>query len=156
MSTSRLLVGGAVLSLLIGGLAAFKRSDPSPAQSISPAPSPSIVPPVAASPSAASTPASVQSPIPTYNGYQAHQISTCAGQPSNANFRQFPSLATSAILGGVKRGDIVYLTGRTAYSSGVTWYEAIAPSLFPVPDPGAINSTQPNQAGWIASCFVSG
>lgn len=155
MSISRLLIGGAVLTLLIGGMAAFKHSNSSPAsaQSFNSAPAPSPLPQIAASPVA--TPQAVV-PSPNYQGYQAHRITTCSGQPSNVNFRQFPSLSPNAILGGVPSGEMVYLTGRTTYGDGVNWYEAIAPSLFPVPDAGAINNTQPNQVGWIASCFVSG
>ncbi len=147
MSTSRLLVGGAVLSLLIGGMAAFKRPDfnPASAQSLRSSSSPSASPQVAASPTVSSAIASVQPAVSSYSGYQAHKITTCGNQPSNANFRQFPSLATPAILGGVKYGDIVYLTGRTAYSDGVNWYEAIAPSLFSVPNAEAINNTQPTR-----------
>jgi hypothetical protein len=96
-------------------------------------------------------------PSPNYaQNYQAHRITTCEGQESNTNFRAYPSLSPNALLGAVRHNDIVYLTGRQTYENGVAWHEAIAPSLFPVPDPGAINNTQPNQVGWIASCFVNG
>lgn len=158
MSTSRLLIGGAILSVLIGGMAAFKRPEANlaSAQSLHPTPSPSVSPQVATSPAASPIPAPVQPAAPNYSSYQAHRITTCAGQESNANFREFPSLSSTAILGAVRHGDLVYLTGRTVSQNGVIWYEAISPSLFPVPDVGAINNTQPNQVGWIASCFVSG
>lgn len=144
MSISRLLIGGAVLSLSVGGMAAFKHSNSSPAsaQAFSPAPTPSTSPQIAASPTA--TPQTVV-PSPNYQGYQAHRITTCAGQPSNANFRQSPSLSPSTVLGAVSSGETIYLTGRTTYSDGVNWHEAIAPSLFPVPDAGAINNTQPGR-----------
>jgi len=106
-----------------------------------PSPSP-VIPPLAQS-------------APSYaQSYQSLQISTCGGRKSNANFRAYPSLSPSAILGGVESGQIVYLTGRSTYGDGVYWYEAIAPSLFPVSEPGAQNRTEPNQVGWIASCFV--
>ena len=54
MSTSRLLVGGAVLSLLVGGMVAFKRSELSPAfaQAFGSAPAPFTSPLVAVSPAA--------------------------------------------------------------------------------------------------------
>jgi len=95
-------------------------------------------------------------PSPSYTqNYQAHRITTCGAQESKANFRAYSSLSPTAILGAVRHGDSLYLTVRQTYENGIAWYEAVAPSLFAVPDPRAINNTQPNQVGWIASCFVS-
>lgn len=74
---------------------------------------------------------------------------------SNANFRQFPSLDPASVLGVVAYSESVSLTGRTIQGDGVTWYEAIAPALYPSPDPGAQNRLESNQVGWIASCFVN-
>lgn len=77
-------------------------------------------------------------------------ISTCNGQKADANFRSDPTKARSAILGGIAYGSQVYLTGRTYEAGGVVWYEAIAPTA----KPDAGKQIKPNQAGWIANCFV--
>lgn len=166
MNRSQIILAGGAIALVIGSTAALSKTKSEPMtnsaiQANSMLPTQSAVantpsPPPAAPSLSAPAPAPTQSSAPDYSGYQAHRITTCSGQESNANFRQFPSLSSSAILGAVRHGDLVYLTGRTTSQNGVAWYEAIAPSLFPVPDPGAVNNPQPNQLGWIASCFVSG
>ena len=69
-------------------------------------------------------------------------ISTCNGESGDANFRATPSMAKSAIVGVIKSGQQVYLTGRTMQADGEIWHEAIAPQF------------QSNQTGWIAGCFV--
>ena len=145
----RLLIGGAVLSLLVGGAAAFKRpSSPPPAQALSP-PASAVVPSVAPSP--------VPPPVPASTpAYYSQKITNCAGAGSNANFRQYPSLDPRAVLGVVAFGDSVELTGRVIQGDGVTWYEAIAPALYPSPDAEAQNKLEAGQSGWIASCFVGG
>jgi hypothetical protein len=66
------------------------------------------------------------------------QITTCAGN-RNANFRQYPTLNPSSILGVVAYGESVQLTGRTTQAEGVQWVEATlavsakqhAPALYP-------------------------
>ncbi len=65
-------------------------------------------------------------------------ISTCNGEPGDANFRASPSMANSAIAGVIESGDRVYLTGRTVESDGEMWHEA----------------THEGLPGWIAGCFV--
>ncbi|MEP1080211.1 hypothetical protein NDI52_33150 [Leptolyngbya sp. PL-A3] len=153
-SPKRLLIGGVAAVVLIGMAASFKR--PSPAsmstQSLSliPAsptpPTPTPPPPPEPTPSSRSPPALPGVPHALFS--QAHQITTCNGQISSANFRAFPNLDDSGLLGVVPYGDWVYLSGRVVYGDGVGWYEAIAPTLAPSP-----NSPQ---QGWIASCFISG
>lgn len=169
MNRSQIILAGGAIALVVGSTAALSKSKSEPATNAgiqvssnlstqsaiaNPVPSSPTATPAPASPSVAS---SVQLAASDYaQNYQAHRITTCNGQPSNANFRQFPSLSPSTVLGAVASGETIYLTGRTTYSNGVTWHEAIAPTLFPVPDAGAINNAQPNQVGWIASCFVAG
>jgi hypothetical protein len=102
-----------------------------------------------------SSPAPI-SPIPEQPVYYSQRITTCAGSESNANFRQYPTLDPTSVLGVVAYGDSVQLTGRTMQSDGVVWYEAIAPDLYPSPDAGAQNRLNAGQIGWIASCFVGG
>lgn len=102
---------------------------------------------------ASSSPAPI-SPVPKQPAYYSQRITTCAGSESNANFRQYPTLDPTSVLGVVAYGDSVQLTGRTIQSDGVVWYEAIAPDLYPSPDAGAQNRLEPKQIGWIASCFV--
>lgn len=131
-----------------------------PAVQASPLPSsapiaPTRLPELTDSPSSPQ-PTVTQGSVAIDPNYQAHRITTCSGNPASANFREVPSLAPAAVLGAVKQGEIVYLTGRRIQSEGVIWYEAIAPSLFPVPEPSAQNHSEPNQAGWIASCFMGG
>lgn len=95
-------------------------------------------------------------PAPEKPAYYSQRITTCAGSESNANFRQYPTLDSTSVLGVVAYGDSVRLTGRTIQSDGVVWYEAIAPALYPSPDAGAQNRLDAGQIGWIASCFVGG
>lgn len=83
------------------------------------------------------------------------RIHACNGEVSRANFREFPTLNSSAILGEVKWGDSVRLKGRVIQAEGVTWYEAIAPALISSREPAAQNQLEPGQTGWIAGCFVN-
>ncbi|MBE9182523.1 hypothetical protein IQ268_28645 [Oculatella sp. LEGE 06141] len=173
MNRSQIIAAGGAIALMIGSTTALSKTraeggvHPSiqapsvQTRSIWPTPpSMATLPlqaPAAVTPSPMlSSPTPVQAAVPDDSQYQVHRITTCAGQPGNANFRTYPSLHSAAILGAVVSGEVVYLTGRTAYSDAVNWHEAIAPSLSPVFEAGAINNTQPNQLGWIASCFVEG
>jgi hypothetical protein len=72
------------------------------------------------------------------------RIHTCNGEVSRANFREFPTLNPSAILGEIKWGDSVRLKGRVIQAEGMMWHEAIAQ-----------NQLEPGQTGWIAGCFVN-
>lgn len=169
MNRSQIILAGGAISLVIGSTAALSKSKSEPAtnaeiqtssrlstQSAIANPAPPLLTATPA-PASSSVAAPVQPVALNYaQNYQVDRITTCSGQPNNANFRQSPSLSPSTVLGAVASGGTIYLTGRTAYGDGVNWHEAISPSLFPVPDAGAINNTQPNQVGWIASCFVSG
>ena len=83
---------------------------------------------------------------------QPHQISSCNGISGDANFREFPSLDPSAILGVVAEGDTIYMTGRRVSVDGETWYRATVPNA--IAEPG--KQIQPNQQGWIAGCFIRG
>ncbi|MFQ3629504.1 MAG: hypothetical protein SNJ81_18260 [Cyanobacteriota bacterium] len=60
------------------------------------------------------------------------------------------------MLGVVAYGDVVQLTGKVIRADGVEWFEAIAPRLYSSAVPGLQERLEPNQVGWIASCFVSG
>lgn len=92
----------------------------------------------------------------THQPYKAQiTIGSCNSVFGNANFRESPRMNSGAILGEVMAGNSVKLTGRIAEGDGITWYEAIAPELLPSRQIGAINQTQANQIGWIASCFVN-
>ena len=82
------------------------------------------------------------------------EILYCNGEANNAHFRESPTLVATSILGAIKRGDWVYLTGKQMQADGVRWHEAIAPTLYPTVNKGAQNHLAPNQTGWIASCFV--
>lgn len=103
-----------------------------------------------------SPPAVLAHPPPDQPTYYTRQIRTCAGRESNANFRAYPSLDPRSILGVVAYGDSVNLSGLTIQSDGVVWYEAIAPILYPSLNALVKPRTEPNQKGWIASCFVDG
>lgn len=83
------------------------------------------------------------------------RIHTCNGEVSRANFREFPTLNPSAILGEIKWGDSVRLKGRVIQSEGVMWHEAIAPALVASREPAAQNQLESGQTGWIAGCFVN-
>ena len=168
MNHSQIILAGGAIALVIGATAALSKTK------LQSAANPSIQansmlsnPAITASPIPQTPAAVAPSPVPTsatpvqpvasdYSSYQAHRITSCGGQEANANFRAYPSLNASVVLGAVRHGDLIYLTGRITSGDGVDWFEAIAPALFPVPDPGAQNRTEPNQTGWIASCFVSG
>jgi hypothetical protein len=166
MNRSQIIVAGGAIALMIGATAALSNSNQNSgsssalavqSSSMLPVPSPIAPPPVPqpASPTP-SSPAQFSpspAPLPTY---YSQQIRTCAGNESNANFRAFPSLDPRSVLGVVAYGESVQLTGKVIQGDGVLWYEAISPVLSPSPDPGAQNRLEPNQVGWIASCFVSG
>lgn len=83
-----------------------------------------------------------------------HTIQYCNGVFGNAHFREKPTFASKAILGAIKAGDGVQLTGKQVYADGGSWHEAIAPMLYPTTNQEAQNILDPNQTGWIASCFV--
>jgi len=161
MNRSQIVLAGGAIALTVGATAALSSSNQNPGsssvlaiQSSSMLPMPS---PDAPSPSHQST-SSPASPIPPPPAptptYYSQRISTCAGAGSNANFRQYPSLDPRVVLGVVAFGDSVELTGRVIQGDGVTWYEAIAPALYPSPDAQAQNRLEAEQTGWIASCFV--
>lgn len=144
MSISRLLIGGVVVSLAIGGMSAFKRPASSSIAVQSPSPSP---------PPAQSLSAPVPAPDPT-PGYRSQRISSCAGVEANANFRSYPSFDPASIVGVVANGDVVLLTGRVMQSEGEVWYEAIAPIIYSASDLSVASQFTWNQPGWISACFV--
>jgi hypothetical protein len=104
----------------------------------------------------ANSPDPVSSQAPQ-SGTQSNllRIHTCNGEVSRANFREFPTLNPSAILGEIKWGDSVRLKGRVIQAEGVMWHEAIAPALASSREPAAQNQLEPGQTGWIAGCFVN-
>lgn len=169
MNRSQIILAGGAIALVIGSTAALSETkaasilgSPTQANAIQATAMP-LTPSVIATPQpsgnslpAPPIPAPLSPFAPNYSSYQAHRISTCEGQPSNANFRAYPSLNASAILGVVKHGQMIYLTGRITYSDGVNWHEAITPSLFSVLDSRAQNYTEPDQVGWVAGCFIKG
>ncbi|MBD2465600.1 hypothetical protein H6G89_31905 [Oscillatoria sp. FACHB-1407] len=101
-----------------------------------------------------SPPTPLAQPPPEQPTYYTRQVKTCAGRESNANFRAYPSLDPRSIVGVVAYGDSVNFTGLTIQSDGVVWYEVIAPVLYPSLDALVPPRTEPEQKGWIASCFV--
>lgn len=155
-----LLLGTAgTIALVVGGKMALNQQSPSNSalaygeSSSPPVQANAILQPGttrATSPNPAPAPPPSEQPA-----YYSQQITTCAGSESNANFRQYPTLDPTSVLGVVAYGDSVQLTGRTIQSDGVVWYEAIAPDLYPSPDAGARNRLDPHQVGWIASCFIN-
>jgi hypothetical protein len=159
MNRSQIITAGGAIALMIGATAALSNSNQNSGSSSALAiQSSSMLPtPAAPSPERQISPSPVPPPAATPTPhYYSRQITTCAGADSNANFRAYPSLDSRSVLGVVAYGQIVSLTGRTIQGDGVLWYEAIAPALSPSPDPGAQNRLEPNQVGWIASCFVNG
>lgn len=100
-------------------------------------------------------PVSFQTPDQSEAQSNLLRIHTCSGEVSRANFREFPTLNPSAILGEIKWGDSVRLKGRVIQSEGVMWHEAIAPALVSSREPAAQNQLEPGQTGWIAGCFVN-
>lgn len=125
---------------------------PSPAVQVSPSPITSNhLIEAFPEPSLSASPTNEQTSLAIDPSYQAHRITTCNGMPASANFRGVPSFASSALIGAVRHGEIVYLTGKIALGDGVKWYEVVATTLSPMQDQVA-----PNQIGWIASCFVGG
>jgi hypothetical protein len=156
-----LLLGTAgAIALVVGGKMALNQQSPSNSalaygeNSSPPVQANAILQP-GTTRATSSTPASVP-PVPEQPTYYSQQITTCAGSKSNANFRQYPTLDPTSVLGVVAYGDSVQLTGRTIQSDGIVWYEAISPDLYPSPDAGAQNRLDAGQIGWIASCFVGG
>lgn len=155
-----LLLGTAgAIALVVGGKMALNQQSPSNSalaygeNSLPPVQANAILQPGtirATSPNPAPVP-----PVPEQPAYYSQRIATCAGSESNANFRQYPTLDPTSVLGVVAYGDSVQLTGRTIQSDGVVWYEAISPGLYPSPDAGAQNRLESNQTGWIASCFIN-
>lgn len=92
------------------------------------------------------------------DSYRTYQIPAyCNGSPSSgANFRQYPTMDSKAVLGGVDAGQTIWLTGQRIKSDGVIWYEAVNPMpLVPVTDPMSQNKLDAYQVGWIADCFLS-
>lgn len=164
MKLSRIVFLGGLSSLALSGIVLWQRSNATPTrqtdQSATVQPSPTI-PDLAAivQPSTLTVAPSPTAPAPSLavtSQANFQTITTCNGQPGNANFRAFPSLAPASILGVVAQGQSVYLTGRTVIGDGKRWYEAIAPgSLHPSTDPDALNQIQAGQTGWVAVCFVS-
>ena len=161
MNRAQIVLAGGAIALMIGSTAALSSSSQktgsTPPLAVQSNSMLSIPPPVAPSPSMqqlSPSPAPVP-PVPSPT-YYSQQITTCAGAGSNANFRAYPSLDPRAVLGVVAFGDSVQLTSRVIQGDGVTWYEAIAPALYPSPDAHAQNKLEAGQTGWIASCFVGG
>lgn len=162
MNCAPIITAGGAIALMIGATTALSNSNQNSSSSSALAvqsssmlsvPSPIAPSPVVPSPVQSSAPSpSTSAPHPPT--YYSQQIRTCAGNESNANFRASPSLDPRSVLGVVAYGETVRLTGRTIQGDGVLWYEAIAPALSPSPDLGAQNRLEPNQVGWIASCFV--
>ena len=159
MNRAQIITAGGAIALMIGATAALSNSNQNSgsnsalavqSSSMLSLPSPVAPPPV--QPPAPSPPAPAV-PFPTY---YSQQIRTCAGNESNANFRAFPSLDPRSILGVVAYGESVQLTGKVTQGDGVTWYEAIAPELYPSPDAQVQNKLEAGQVGWIASCFIFG
>ncbi|MDX2242405.1 MAG: SH3 domain-containing protein [Leptolyngbyaceae cyanobacterium bins.302] len=156
-----LLLGTAgAIALVIGGKMALNQQSPSNSalaygENSSPPVQANAILQLGTSRVASPSPAPVP-PVPEQPTYYSQQITTCARSESNANFRQYPTLDPTSVLGVVAYGDSVQLTGRTVRADGVVWYEAIAPDLYPSPDVGAQNQLKAGQIGWIASCFVGG
>jgi len=140
------------LALVIGGKIAVNKQPASESASAVQSSSVLSIPsPVAVSPEQQLNP----SPTPVASpSYYSRRISTCAGAGRNANFRAYPSLDPRSVLGVIRYGESVQLTGKVIQGDGVTWYEAIAPALYPSPDSKAQNRLSAGQSGWIASCFV--
>jgi len=164
MNRAQIVLAGGAIVLMIGTTAALSSSNQNSGSSSALAvqsssmlsvPSPVPPSPVVPSPVQPSAP-SLSTPTASPPTYYSQQIRTCAGSESNANFRGYPSLDPRSVLGVVAYGESVSLTGRTIQGDGVLWYEAIAPALSPSPDLDAQNRLEPNQVGWIASCFVNG
>jgi hypothetical protein len=155
-----LLLGMAgAIALVVGGKMALNQQSPSNSalaygENSSPPVQPNAIVQPGTTRANSSNPVPVP-PVPKQPAYYSQQITTCAGSESNANFRQYPTLDPTSVLGVVAYGDSVQLTGRTIQSDGVVWYEAIAPDLYPSPDAGAQNRLDPHQVGWIASCFIN-
>ena len=114
MNRSQIILAGGAIALVIGSTAALSKSKSEPATnvgiqtSLSLSTQPAIANPALPLLTATPVPASpsvavpVQPSAPNYaQNYQAHRITTCSGQHSNANFRQFPSLSPSTVLGAV-------------------------------------------------------
>ncbi|MBE9182450.1 hypothetical protein IQ268_28275 [Oculatella sp. LEGE 06141] len=170
MNRSLGFVSGCAIALIIGGIAASRSlsSSPptSPSSSSAPVTSSSFfqnpilrsddedAPGLASSANPPLAQQVQQVEEPYLNEQQGHRLTSCQGH-SFANFREFPSLSPTAILGAVEAGQTVQLTGRQIESDGVLWYEAIAPQLRQVIESSAQNKLDPNQVGWIASCFVN-
>lgn len=81
-------------------------------------------------------------------------IERCGTKPGDANFRRHPTFSPAAILGVIKAGSTIHLTGEKKIAEGEVWYMAIAPELHPSNAVSAQNQLQPNQTGWISSCFI--
>lgn len=161
MNRAQIVLAGGAIALMVGATAALSSSNQNSGSSSAlaiqsslmlPVPSPVAPPPIqqpSSSPVASPPTSAPPSPI-----YYSQQITTCAGNESNANFRAYPSLDPRSVLGVVAYGESVQLTGKVIQGDGVIWYEAIAPSLHPSPDIEAQNKLDAGQTGWIASCFV--
>lgn len=165
MKLSRIIFLGGLSSLALCGFVFWQRSNAVvPVQQsrlvaapVLPSPVPS---PIAVAPAPAALASPIASTVPAFQPTaiapsNLRTIAACNNQPANANFRAVPSLAASAVLGVVARGQRVALTGKTAVGDGLIWYEAIAPSpLYLSTNPAAINQVESGQTGWIAACFV--
>jgi hypothetical protein len=59
-----------------------------------------------------------------------------------------------AILGVVRVGESVWMTGQSVSSDGVIWYEVINPQpLAPAARSLSQQELEAAQVGWIAACF---
>lgn len=143
LSTNRLLlVSAGSVAIVLGSTLGYLRAQPGTMRTQSLTPSPVPANPTSV-PAQGGTPLQA-SPVPLVAQNLAPigtplVINTCNGVEGNANLRVSP---TGGVLGVVRWGETVQLTGHTAEWNGL-WYEAIVPSLG-------------NQIGWISACFVTG
>ncbi|MGB3495216.1 MAG: hypothetical protein WBA57_20975 [Elainellaceae cyanobacterium] len=90
----------------------------------------------------------------TYFNDADHEAMTCNDLPNSAYLRTNPGTNPATILGVVRPGEWVQLTGHAASSEGKLWYEIVSPQLARSVYPGAINRLEPGQQGWIDSCSL--
>ena len=87
--------------------------------------------------------------------YRVHRLTGCTSTPAGgANFRRYPSMDARTILGVVRVGESVWMTGQSVSSDGVIWYEVINPQpLAPAERSLSQQGLEAAQIGWIAACF---
>jgi hypothetical protein len=91
-----------------------------------------------------------------FEPYQIVIPPVCNGaSTTGASFHIQPSTSPATIQGIVPGGQGVLLTGKSTYSNGIIWFQAINEStLVPSSHPDAENQITFNQLGWIQGCFV--